>query len=306
MRLFTVIAALFFSGSICAAPIHNFVVFGDSLSDNGNLYELMHHQLPQSPPYFQGRFSNGPVWIELLADHYFHEPIIGLLDYAIGGAGVSEDPDAGELLTLTKELNNYFDENQDTARADSLYIVWIGANNYLGVPEDADTALHDVNVGITHGLETLVEKGAKHILVINLPDLGHSPAAVEFNAVEAYSYFSKQHNLLLDASFAQLKQEYPQVDWLFFDMQSVFQDAVEHPANYGFTNITDSCYNSTSNGQSNPVSLQIAAEIKAKPYADACDGFMFFDLVHPTMIAHKILADKVQVMLDAADLEIGD
>ena len=40
------------------------VVFGDSLSANGNLYAISGQ--PTSPPYFPGRFSNGPVFPELL------------------------------------------------------------------------------------------------------------------------------------------------------------------------------------------------------------------------------------------------
>src|ERR1700737_3669549 len=37
------------------------VVFGDSLSDNGNSLALFH--LPP-PPYFDGRWTNGPNWVD--------------------------------------------------------------------------------------------------------------------------------------------------------------------------------------------------------------------------------------------------
>ncbi|HDV5785644.1 TPA: hypothetical protein RJD83_002616 [Legionella pneumophila] len=42
----------------------NIVVFGDGLSDNGNLYAYTNHRRPASPAYYNGRFSNGPVWVE--------------------------------------------------------------------------------------------------------------------------------------------------------------------------------------------------------------------------------------------------
>ena len=35
-------------------------MFGDSLSDTGKMYDKMRGYLPSSPPYHQGRFSNGP------------------------------------------------------------------------------------------------------------------------------------------------------------------------------------------------------------------------------------------------------
>src|SRR5690606_31407064 len=66
------------------------VVFGDSLSDNGNLYAVTGGTNPVSPPYYQGRFSNGPVFTELLgfnAGRYTAgAPVTGSVNYAFGGA----------------------------------------------------------------------------------------------------------------------------------------------------------------------------------------------------------------------------
>ena len=88
---------LFFSTWATATPLNKIVVFGDSLSDNGNLYEYMKHKLPISPPYFEGRFTNGPVWIENIATFYYPDDAEAhLLDYAFGGSGVSEPDDGDE------------------------------------------------------------------------------------------------------------------------------------------------------------------------------------------------------------------
>ena len=46
--------------------IKDMYVFGDSLSDNGNLFDMTGGLAPPSPPYFDGRFPNGPVWVEHL------------------------------------------------------------------------------------------------------------------------------------------------------------------------------------------------------------------------------------------------
>ncbi|KAJ9072578.1 hypothetical protein DSO57_1026064 [Entomophthora muscae] len=57
------------------------VVLGDSFSDTGNLFNATGQRFPPSP-YFQGRFSNGPLWIEYVANQYNAT----LLNYAVVGA----------------------------------------------------------------------------------------------------------------------------------------------------------------------------------------------------------------------------
>lgn len=301
MKLLVTLGAFLFSGVISAAPLHNIVVFGDSLSDNGNLYELMQHQLPQSPPYYEGRFSNGPVWVEHVAAAYFPtQPASHLFDYAVGGSGVSEDEDDEVLFTLRKQVNNYLVSHKDQASADSLYVVWIGANNYLGLPEDTEKTLKEVNDGIVHNLNRLISKGAKHILLINLPNLGKTPAATEFDAADIMNYFAVEHNKRLAQAFNGLKQNNPEVEWFYFDLGSMFDDVIENPAKYGVTNTGGTCSNSTVDEFTKKSWLRMIASVKPKENTDACDGYLFFDLVHPTAMAHKMIAENVQSILDAA------
>jgi len=60
-----VVAACAFAGSATAQDYDRLVVFGDSLSDNGNLFLATGGAQPPAP-YYQGRFSSGPVFTELL------------------------------------------------------------------------------------------------------------------------------------------------------------------------------------------------------------------------------------------------
>ncbi len=308
MRLLAALGAFLFSGIVLATPLHNIVVFGDSLSDNGNLYEFMDHQLPSSPPYFEGRFSNGPVWIERLIASYFPDsPKEHLLDYAVGGSGVSdEDSDDDVLFTLRREITNYLTAHHDKASADSLFVVWIGANNYLALPTEIEKTLQEVNDGITHGLQRLADKGAKHILVVNLPDLGSTPAAIEFDSIDTMTYFSKVHNHSLNVTLANLKQAYPDVEWLHFNMNEAFGEVIANPSTYGFTNITGTCVNSVVDDLTKHSVLQMVAASKPKMQQNACEGYLFFDLVHPTTYAHEILADRAKKMLDDAGVELAD
>src|SRR5690242_20274022 len=61
-------ALLALPGGALAQTYSGVQAFGDSLTDNGNLFALTRaiQPVPPSPPYFDGRFSNGPVWVEQL------------------------------------------------------------------------------------------------------------------------------------------------------------------------------------------------------------------------------------------------
>ena len=78
-----------------AGPLREVVVFGDSLSDSGNVFvateAVLAEAIPVSPPYFQGRFSNGPVWVDILAEKLGLQlrPFLqGGTNFAFGGAAV--------------------------------------------------------------------------------------------------------------------------------------------------------------------------------------------------------------------------
>jgi phospholipase/lecithinase/hemolysin len=282
------------------------IVFGDSLSDNGNLYEYMKRQLPLSPPYYQGRFTNGPVWVELLMKYYYPTTSDAhLFDYAFGGAGVLDDDDDDGVFTLRREMDSYFLAHDNVADAKSMYVIWIGSNNYIAVPDDVEKSLSDVSIGIQHALQRLVDKGAKHIMVVNVPDLGSIPAARDFDAVEELTYLSTQHNLRLEKQVLGFQTSYPDVQWLFLDVNTVMKDMILHPEKYGFTNVTDTCYEEVTHHYSSKANtiLELASSVKTKNTPNACDGYLFFDPVHPSAPVHQLMAERTKVIFD--DLKIN-
>jgi phospholipase/lecithinase/hemolysin len=185
-------------------------------------------------------------------------------------------------------------------------VFWIGANNYLALPEEADKAVAEVNVGISHSIQRLIDKGAQHILLINLPDLGRTPAAIEFDAADVMAYLSAQHNEELYKSFSELKDKNSNIEWLYFDLGTMFKDVVNHPENYGFTNVTSTCSNSIVDDESKKSLLKMVARVTPKMSDDACEGYLFFDLVHPTGLAHRLIAEKVRTMLDQAGVVFSE
>lgn len=305
MKAFTTLFALLFSGLLFANPLKDIVVFGDSLSDNGNIYEFMGRKLPESPPYYDGRFSNGLLWVEHLTKSYFPKnPEAHLHDYAFGGAGVTEDIEEEDLFSLRREINVYLADHQGKAEEDSLFVVWIGANNYLGLPDDMEETVTAVNSGIVRDLKYLADAGAKHILVVNLPDLGKTPAAHEFGAEETLSNYSQRHNELLLNAIHGLTQTYPQVQWIHFDANGGVKGFIDSPEQYGFKNVTQSCYDTLIDKHASNTMLSIAAKVQVKPGV-LCDDYLFFDRVHPTSPAHRMLAEQTRILLENYGVEFA-
>lgn len=301
-------------GSAIAAPLHKIVAFGDSLSDNGNLYRYMHEQIPLSPPYFEGRFTSGPVWVEHVAAHYFpSNPEAHLVDYAFGGSGIDpeedeeDDIDDGAMLTLKSQIDSYLLAHHDKADPSNLYTVWMGSNNYLGLPDDGDAEMELVLNGIHKELVHLAESGAKHIMVLGLPNLGAIPMAAEFEAEEELSNLSLTHNKKLEEDVHELEEIYPEVQWFYYDVNALLEEALMHPEQYGFEDVTGTCYEAIDYTPSSQPILSMASRVKPQMGAesDVCDTFLFFDPVHPAGRSHEHIAREAILQLDAGGITFG-
>ena len=309
MKIFFLVFLLLISNIVSAGTrLNKVVVFGDSLSDNGNLYEYMKHQLPISPPYYKGRFTNGPVWVELLMKYYHFNTGEGrLFNYAYGGAGVIADEDTSEddvFFTLSTEINSYLVANHDQTDDNALYVVWIGSNNYLSNPDNPEKMINDVNKGLQRGLQQLVDKGAKHIMVVNVPDLGKTPMAIDYEVTREMTDMSNKHNELIRQNALEWQKNYPQVQWIYFDINLLFDDVTQHPERYGFTNISGTCYEQAAEEAKGTTVLKIVSNIREGYKKKACDGYLFFDPVHPSGAAHVYMAERAHKLLEEMDIQL--
>ena len=162
------------------------ITFGDSLSDNGNLFAVA--GTPPAP-YFQGRFSNGRVWAEYLNGSMLGvgPTILGIgptpgtlpttanLNFAFGGART--DPANVVPPGTVSQINNYIALG-GRFRAGDLVTLWAGANDLFQAPPTqagVSAAATAAGVNIGNQVRTLAAAGAPTILVMNLPDLGSAP-----------------------------------------------------------------------------------------------------------------------------------
>ena len=273
--------------------------FGDSLSDNGNVYAATLGQFPPVP-YYQGRFSNGPVMVEDLAKGLG----VALHDYAYGGAtsGTANNLNGSYGLSglpgLSQEISGYVGTN--SADPNGLYTVWAGADDALALfatlsPTSALTqieasAAQTIDTSTTNladAVSTLESHGARHILVLNMPDLGRTPRALTDDstvtpyASTAATLYSQDFNQTLGTKLGTLQGSAGfNANVIQFDVFGAMNQVFANAASYGFSNLTQGCLNTAT------PSLCSTDPAVQNTYA-------FWDDVHPTAHLHQILANEV-------------
>lgn len=327
---FILLNIFFYAGH--ALSFDKIVMFGDSLSDNGNMYDYskMIHKLfpsspiyPKSPPYYQGRFTNGPVWVEYLAQ-FLNVP---LENYAYGGAWVEPYQDSKQMVPydLTTQVNLYLlKAATDFHKKNHLYVIWGGANDYMKGRTDAEYATSNTVSVIKKQIDWLALNGVKNFLILNLPDLGLIPYIKQQGpeAVSALTQLSQKHNDKLALMLADEMKRYPSIHIFTFDIFNYFTDVINHPEKYHLKNATDACYGgdytlvnktlneeimeSLNNGKVdivNNISLRTAyllsniKESDNKTCANPAE-YLFWDQVHPTQTTHQALATLILKVLN--------
>ena len=116
-------------------------VFGDSLSDTGNVSLATFGLLPVSPPYADRSFSNGPVWAQDLAQSLgltaLQPSLAGGTDFAYGGAETGQTPTHTLNPTDLPSQFTQFQTQVASPQAGALYAVWIGSNDVLDIANNS-------------------------------------------------------------------------------------------------------------------------------------------------------------------------
>ncbi|MBW4617388.1 MAG: SGNH/GDSL hydrolase family protein [Desmonostoc vinosum HA7617-LM4] len=282
-------------------------IFGDSLSDTGNSKKItenansINNAIPIIPPssfgYFDGRFSNGPIWVDTLANKLgLSLPPISGTTGGTGPTGVNfavNSATTGDRNTipfpistlpgyvgLTQQINQFKTANA-VADPNALYVLWAGANDYLGggVTNPAEPVAN-----LSNAVKTLFDSGARNFLVTNLPPLGETPIAVSRGetVTNGLKLLVDGHNLGLSQSLGQLSK-LPGINLKTLDVAKLFNDAVDNPSSFGLTNVESPCLANSILFRFPPSS---APEICSNP-----DEYLFWDDLHPTSAAHQAIGE---------------
>jgi phospholipase/lecithinase/hemolysin len=310
MRASALLILLAVGGSTALASAQEFtkiVVFGDSLSDVGNVAHLTQSSYGFRIPgvianYADGRFTDGiytspaaqrfnGVWVEQLAAMLPSHPVVkdsldGGTDYAYGyattgtGTGVltfgATNAFPVNVENIGAQISQYLASNP-RIHEKTLFIVWGGAIDLLHAQSLADVVNGPANEASE--IQRLIDAGARNFIIPNLPPLGLIPLLngspySSIPATQASAFF----NQMLAARIAALRlvNTHKHVHLYELDVFGLYNQVASAPSLYGLTNVTAS-------SQGEPVTP---------------DTYLFWDGLHPTTSGHNILAMTALHLLD--------
>lgn len=284
-----------------AGPFTSMFVFGDSLSDTGNLAVLGGGVLPPQPPsfgfngpYYQNaQLSNGPVWIEGLAaglglsSNNAAPALMGGNNYAFAGARTDTALTPPGVLAQAVGLwgTGYAPwglTGHAAADPNALYVVVGGGNDMRdarsvvggdAASRQAAAAAAIFNLQQTIGF--LYSHGARNVLVSTLPDLGYTPEAIHENLVAESTDATNRFNALIGPGLMGLGAVFQGLHMTLLDMAGVTDNIVANPSAFGITNIDQPCLGFGYPGQEGTVN---------------CGQSAFADVLHPSALVHSLIA----------------
>jgi len=265
----------------------NLVVFGDSISDNGNVLKLTDGRWPPYP-YFKGRFSNGPVWNEIVTADWNSK----LRNYAYGSAtsgcvagategGKTPVPDARH------QVDQYLKDGVDK---DALHVVEFGANDVFftafglaPVPATGQCILNHVSAAMWK----LIDAGVQNVVVFEMPRYDSMPI-IQNTSPDVLTHaksLSTAYNLGLPAAVANqeraAKAAGKQVNIRVVPLYSMITDMLNDPPA--------------------PISIKSEACLKglelcqqAKDDGNQAKSYFYYDDAHFTKFVHIELAKKFE------------
>jgi len=331
MKLFSIafdVAFLALVQSAACTPLKgkfsDLVVFGDSLSDNGNLASYLRPQIPDFPE----RSSNGKVAAEYVAKRLgikrlrpskyltWFDP--SGTNYAVTGARcipLDEPPlydGENPAMRIPAQVEKYLasvSDSKGVPRADpnALYMVFGGGNDLLDAmrmkkagasDDDVSAYVYRAAASCADSTRALIDAGARYVIHVGVANAGDIPRFTligDEKFEKDAEYFSITFDIAMESEITKVEDD-TGIDVVEVDMFSIVETAAIKRGLQGSEPCTISPYLSGVPEAKPPIAPG------AVPF-DSCvlpdaNGFTFYDEVHPTTTGHRVIARVILKALE--------
>ena len=257
------------------------IVFGDSYSDTGNVFKkLTDRTYPMSPPFYKGRYCNGPNWVDQLK-------VSHKKSYAYGSATTDENLVRGSTKYFTifvpgirQEVGTYLNETcpKNIQSARSVHVIWGGGNDF--VFSQTVTPAQSVN-SFMNSVKDLLNAGVKTLIIFNQPPAQLLPYAGTLPIPRAaVAALTNGINTAIAGSLGLIKPAYPNAAIYLFDVNTLLTNIISNPASSTFSNRVDACW-------------YVNATKVYKLCPDA-NEYVFVDAIHFSTRVHQFIVRAVQ------------
>ncbi|CAL5202207.1 unnamed protein product [Lathyrus oleraceus] len=275
-----------------------------------------------------GRFSNGknaadliaeklglatsPPYLSLVSKFNYNKNVSFLngVNFASGGAGIfnGNDENLRQSIPLTKQVDYYSNVYEQLTQqveasrlqkhlSKSIFIVVIGSNDIFGYYNSLDLPkkntpqqyVDSMASSLKVQLQRLYNNGARKFEIIGLSPIGCCPISRLKNKTECFSeanLLSMKYNEILQIMLKDLKLKNKNLSYSYFDTYAAIQDLTQNPSSYGFVDVKGACCGLG----------ELNAQFLCTPISIICanrQDHIFWDQVHPTEAATRIIVDKL-------------
>ncbi len=296
-------------------PSH-LVIFGNSLSDNGNQGDFCArtHRCTPTP------YTNSSNTMEVLANHFslygtidtspaLHYPIqfpgdwnyrAENFEHGIQSAEGHNYAFGGAFVPPENQVGRYLNDVNHTITPNTLHVFFFGANYILQAaaveifrdgcffqPHNChQLALNHLQSRaneVGRAMQRLIDAGGNQIMIINSDDLSRTPLAMNNfpSDIELIRFYSFMYNHLLQQEADKLSGN--GISITHIDALSFIEQVKTQAERFGLNNIHDACY--------------LNEQMSASCEQQGIDSYFYYDELHWASTTHAVFAQHISQTL---------
>lgn len=292
LLLIIFIISLFSNSNAQESRFQELIVFGDSLSDTGNLASA---SLDFPFPFYENRISDGPVLVDYLAQQMNLSSAASEhttrnnagTNYAVSGGNII----GNDVEDLESQVTAFLERVNGSANSSALYFLMMGGNDLRDIRSETSNSIANTKINVVRDqflsqLNRLYDAGARAFLVSNVANIGDIPETIMLqqsdpNIVDRAQGYVVLYNSLLSSTLNDFSNRQG-VSLRQFDLFSQLNNLLTNARTLGFTQTQVGCFTLSQFSFHPDCAL-----------GGRFDRFVFFDNLHPTAKTNQLIAPSL-------------